>query len=302
MHAAIATTNLTKRYGGFTAIDQVNLDVRHGEVFGFLGPNGAGKSTTIRCLLDLARPTEGKATVLGLDSRADAVEIHRRVGYCPGDLALYPKLTGYETIEYLGNLRGGVDPAVVESLAQRFDADLSRRCGEYSSGNRQKVGLIQAFMHHPELLVLDEPSAGLDPLVQQSLHELITEFRDDGRTVFLSSHTLSEVERVADRVGIIRHGKLVEVASITDLKAIAIHRLDFEFAREPDLHALRKLPGVRDVSGDGRHLSVFYEGSLDAILAEASRYGVESIRSHDADLEEIFLQYYRDPGATDEKP
>ncbi len=300
MQAAIATTDLTKRYGAFTAIDQVNLSVRQGEVFGFLGPNGSGKSTTIRCILDLARPTEGTATVLGLDSRADAVEIHRRVGYCPGDLALYPKLTGYETVEYLGNLRGGVDKAVVESLAQRFDADLSRRCGEYSSGNRQKIGLIQAFMHRPELLVLDEPSTGLDPLVQQSLHELIAEVRDDGRTVFLSSHTLSEVERVADRVGIIRHGELVEVAAISDLKAIAIHRLDFEFALEPDAATLRKFPGVRDVTGDGRHLSLFYEGSLDAILVEASQYGVTSIRSHDADLEEIFLEYYRDPGTTGE--
>ena len=295
MSMAITTSALTKKYGDFAAVDQLNLEVKPGEVFGFLGPNGSGKSTTIRCLLDLARPTSGTATVLGLDSRLDAPAIHRRVGYCPGDLALYPKLTGHETIEYLSNLRGGSDLTVAESLADRFNADLSRRCSEYSSGNRQKIGLIQAFMHEPELVILDEPSTGLDPLVQQSLHSLIDETRAAGRTVFLSSHTLSEVERVADRVGILRHGKLVEVASVQELKAIAIRRLDFEFANDIDSTVLASIPGVKQVWGEGRRLSLSYEGSPDAILAASAQLGVSSLSSRDSDLEEIFLAYYRDP-------
>ncbi len=270
-------------------------------MFGFLGPNGAGKSTTIRCLLDLARPTSGRAEVLGFDSRTEAIEVHRRIGYVPGDLALYDKLTGREVIEYLANLRGGVDATAIDDLAERLDADLSRRCGEYSSGNRQKVGLIQAFMHRPDLVILDEPSTGLDPLVQQTLHELILEVRDEGRTVFLSSHTLSEVERVADRVGIIRHGRLVEVASVADLKNMAIRRLDFQFGAEIDPGPLAAIAGVREVTAVGRQVSLSYEGSLDAILTEATRLGVVGLQSHEADLEEIFLAFYRDDDGAPER-
>ena len=198
MSSAIATHGLTKIYGEIRAVDGVDLDVRTGEIFGFLGPNGAGKSTTIRCLVDLARPTKGSAEVLGLDSRRDTIEISRRIGYLPSDIALYGDLTGREFVEYFANLRGGVDRRVIDALAERFSADLDRRCSEYSSGNRQKVGLIQAFMHEPELLILDEPTSGLDPLVQTEMHALMDETRDAGRTVFLSSHTLSEVDRVAD--------------------------------------------------------------------------------------------------------
>ncbi|MEZ5378701.1 MAG: ABC transporter ATP-binding protein [Acidimicrobiales bacterium] len=298
MSAAIVTHQLTKRYGDVLAVDALDLEVHRGEVFGFLGPNGAGKSTTIRCLLDLARPTSGRAEILGFDSRTDAIDVHRNVGYLPGDLALYDKLTGGEVLEYLANLRGGVDPAKVVELAKRFDADLSRRCGTYSSGNRQKIGLIQAFMHEPPVVILDEPTTGLDPLVQQSLHELIESVRDEGRTVFLSSHTLSEVERVADRVAIIRHGALVVVSSISELKARAVRRLDFEFARPLDPELLRRVDGVREVTGGGLRWSVAYEGSVGAVLAVATSVGVVSLRSRDADLEEIFLDYYRDTPAT----
>ncbi len=294
MSPAIATHQLTKRYGEIVAVDALDLSVERGEVFGFLGPNGAGKSTTIRCLLDLARPTSGRAEVLGFDCRSESRQVHRNVGYLPGDLALYDKLTGRELLDYLANLRGGVDPTMVESLAKRFDADLSRRCGTYSSGNRQKIGLIQAFMHEPPVVILDEPTTGLDPLVQQSLHELIESIRDEGRTVFLSSHTLSEVERVADRVGIIRHGALVVVSSISELKARAVRRLDFEFSSALDPEQLRAVPGVREVTGGDRRWSVAYEGSVDAVLAVAGRAGVVNLRSRDSDLEEIFLDYYRD--------
>ncbi len=298
MIPAIATHRLTKRFGEVTAVDSLDLVVHQGEVFGFLGPNGAGKSTTIRCLLDLSRPTSGTAEVLGFDSRRQSQRIHQIVGYLPGDLALYGKLTGREVLEYFANLRGGVDPTMIDSLADRFDADLSKRCREYSSGNRQKIGLIQAFMHRPDLAVLDEPSSGLDPLVQQQLHQLLSEIRAEGRTVFLSSHTLSEVERVADRVGIIRHGRLIEVASVADLKAMAIRRLDFEFAAPVDPGRLEAVAGVREVTGVGRQVSVSYDGPIDAILIEATRLGIVGLTSHDADLEEIFLTFYRDEPQT----
>ena len=299
MTSAIVTYDLTKIYGEIRAVDGVDLDVHEGEIFGFLGPNGAGKSTTIRCLVDLSRPTSGRAEVLGLDSRRDSVEINRRIGYLPSDVALYGDLTGQELVDYFANLRGGVDHRVVDELAERFDADLSRRCSEYSSGNRQKVGLIQAFMHEPELLILDEPSAGLDPLIQLEMHGLMEETRRDGRTVFLSSHTLSEVERVADRVGIIRHGKLIEVAAIDDLKQRAMRRLDLEFETNVDPATFLAIDGVRDVSTDGPVLTVSFDGPIDAILRAATALGVVNLHSRDADLEDIFLTYYRDDEAGD---
>jgi ABC-2 type transport system ATP-binding protein len=294
MTTAIATYDLTKIYGDIRAVDGIDLEVGTGEIFGFLGPNGAGKSTTIRCLVDLARPTSGRAEVLGLDSHSDSIEINARIGYLPSDVALYGDLTGRELIDYFANLRGGVDSRVVDDLADRFNADLSRRCSEYSTGNRQKVGLIQAFMHEPELVILDEPSAGLDPLVQLEMHGVMEEARRAGRTVFLSSHTLSEVERVADRVGIIRNGKLIEVAAIDDLKEKAIRRLELEFEHPVEADTLRAVDGVRDVTTDGLVLSVSFDGPIDEILRAATALGVVNLQSHDADLEDIFLTYYRD--------
>lgn len=202
--AAILTEDLTKRYGKHQALDGLDLVVRRGEVFGFLGPNGAGKTTTIRLLLDLIRPTAGRVEVLGMDPRRQGREVRRRVGYLPGKLALYDRLTGREVLTYLGHLRDGVDWAHADSLARRLDLDLNRPIGALSRGNKQKVGLVQALMHRPELLILDEPTGGLDPLVQREFHRLVREASGEGRTVFLSSHVLGEVERVADRVGIIR--------------------------------------------------------------------------------------------------
>lgn len=211
--SAIRTRGLTKDYGGGHGVFALDLDIERGEIFGFLGPNGAGKSTTMRLLLDLVFPTSGSATLLDLDSRRQSLQIRRRVGFLPGDFALYPKLSGAAVLNYLAELRGGVDPRVRDELAERFDADLHRPVRELSTGNRQKLGLIQALMHEPELLILDEPIAGLDPLVQQSFHVLLGEVVAEGRTVFLSSHTLSEVERVAHRVAILREGRLVVVDS-----------------------------------------------------------------------------------------
>ena len=290
---------LTKRFGDFEAVHDLHLSVLRGEVFGFLGPNGSGKSTTIRTLLDQIRPTSGTARVLGLDSRADSLEIRARVGYVPGDLALYPRLTGAQTLAYFARLRGGVDAAHVAELAERFGADLDKRIADCSTGNRQKIGLIQAFMHRPELLILDEPTAGLDPLVQQEFHLLLREVRDAGRSVFLSSHTLSEVERVADRVAVIRHGRLVAVESIEELKSKAIRRLELEFAEPVVGDPFAGLAGVRETTVDGRHAEVSFDGSINPILAAAMAHELVDLHTRDADLEEIFLAYYHDDVADD---
>ncbi len=292
---AIETASLTKDYGEGHGLFELDLEVRRGEILGFLGPNGAGKSTTMRLLLDLIEPTSGSASLLGLDNRADSMAIRRRIGFLPGDLALYPTLSGAAMLDYLAELRGGVDKRVRDELAVRFDADLGRRIRELSTGNRQKLGLIQAFMHEPELLILDEPIAGLDPLVQRSFHELLHEVAGQGRTVLLSSHTLSEVEQVADRVAVLRRGRLVVVDSLEGLRKVAVHRLEVEFGGiVPQGQELQAVAGVREVTPEGTRLVVAFEGSADALLKALAAYEVVAIRSRDDDLEEIFLRYYRD--------
>jgi ABC-2 type transport system ATP-binding protein len=294
---AIAASGLSKDYGSGRGLFGLDLEVGAGEVFGFLGPNGAGKSTTMRLLLDLIKPTSGSARVLGLEVGNGSLEIRRRVGFLPGDFALYPKLTGRAVLDYLAQLRGGVDPRVRDSLAERFDADLERPIRQLSTGNRQKLGLIQAFMHEPELLILDEPIAGLDPLVQQSFHALLGEVSAQGRTVFLSSHTLSEVERVTRRLAILRRGRLVVVDSLENLRKVAVQRLEIEFGEPVDPAAFRALPGVEEVEADGRTLTVGFEGSADAVVKAAAAHEVRSIRPREDDLEDIFLRYYRETSA-----
>jgi beta-exotoxin I transport system ATP-binding protein len=292
---AIRTANLTKDFGGGHGVFELDLEVRRGEILGFLGPNGAGKSTTMRMLLDLIEPTAGSATLLGLDSHRDALSIHARVGYLPGDFELYPRLTGEAVLEYFARLRGGVDARVRDELADRFGAQLDRPIRELSTGNRQKIGLIGAMMHEPELLILDEPIAGLDPLVQQAFHGALLEASAAGRTVLLSSHTLSEVERVAERVAMIRRGKLVVVDSLENLRAIAVQRLEIDFAGDPPTpESLEALPAVRSATLEGGHMVVAFEGSPDALIKAIARYEVRALRSRDDDLEEIFLRYYRD--------
>ena len=267
-------------------------------MFGFLGPNGAGKSTTMRLLLDLIRPTSGSAQMLGLDTIDASLEIRRRVGFLPGDFALYPKLTGRAMLDYLAELRGGVDPRVLDSLVERFGADIDRPIRQLSTGNRQKIGLVQAFMHEPELLILDEPIAGLDPLVQQSFHALLGEVSAEGRTVFLSSHTLSEVERVTHRLAILRQGRLVVVDSLENLRKVAVQRLEIEFGEPIDGAEFRALPGVTEVHAEGSTVTVGFEGSADAVVKAAARHEVRAIRPREQDLEDIFLQYYESDAAT----
>lgn len=291
---AIATSGLSKDYGSGRGLFGLDLEVEQGEVFGFLGPNGAGKSTTIRLLLDLIKPTSGSARVLGLDTANQSLAIRRRVGFLPGDLALYPKLTGRAVLDYLGQLRGRVDRRLRDSLAERFDADLDRPVRQLSTGNRQKLGLIQAFMHEPELLILDEPIAGLDPLVQQSFHALLGEVSAQGRTVFLSSHTLSEVERVTHRLAILRRGRLVVIDSLENLRKIAIQRIEIEFSEPVDANEFRALPGVTKAHAEGRTVTVGFEGSADAVVKTAAAHQVRAIRPREDDLEDIFLRYYRE--------
>ena len=298
-HIAIHTERLTKHYGDVHALVDLDLEVRVGEVFGFLGPNGAGKTTMIRTVLDEIRATAGRASILGLDSHDKSVEIRRHIGYVPGDLALYPNLTGRDTLTYFANLRGGVDWGYVDELAARLDADLSKKVGDLSSGNRQKIGLIQAFMNRPELLIMDEPSSGLDPLMQREFQTMMSEVVAEGRTVFLSSHTLSEVQRVADRVGIIRHGHLIALEAVASLRSKAIRRVDLFFDAPVDGSVFETLPGVREVTVKNHHVILSFDGQMETLLRVATdRYTLLDITTQEADLEEIFLTYYRDKKAT----
>jgi len=289
---AIQTRGLAKRYGHHQALAGIDLDVPVGQVFGYLGPNGAGKTTTIRLLVGLLRPTAGTASVLGLDVVRERDAMQRRIGYLPGDFAAYPDLTGERYLRFLAGLRGGVDWNVVTSTAKRLDLDLARRIGTLSHGNRQKVGILQAVMHEPELLVLDEPTAGLDPIIQHEFLDLISEFREAGRTVFLSSHILSEVEAVADSVGILSQGRLVVEESVEGLKAKALRRLDLTFAGAPPVGLLSGLPGVSQVSITDRTVHVSVAGSMAELLAVAAPYRIERLVTHEPDLEQIFLGYY----------
>ncbi|NNC40289.1 MAG: ABC transporter ATP-binding protein, partial [Acidimicrobiia bacterium] len=246
-------------------------------------------------ILDEIRPTSGSASILGMDSHQKSVEIRKHIGYVPGDLAMYPNLTGRDTLTYFANLRGGVDWSYVDSLADRLDADLEKKVGDLSSGNRQKVGLIQAFMNRPQVLIMDEPSSGLDPLVQREFQRMMREVAAEGRTVFLSSHTLSEVQRVANRVGIIRHGKLIAVETVADLRSKAIRTVNIFFDGPVDGREFEGLPGVREVTTQNEHVTLSFDGQMETLLKVVTeRFHVLDITTQEADLEEIFLTYYRD--------
>jgi len=294
--AGMTTEGLTKHYGSAVGVEGLDLEVRRGEVFGFLGPNGAGKTTTIRLLLDLIRPTAGRAEVFGLDTRRDSVAVRRLVGYLPGDLHLYDELTGEELLGYLGALRGGVPQAAVTRLAEQLDLDLSRPVRALSKGNRQKLGLVQAFMHDPEVLVLDEPTSGLDPLVQLEFHAMVRAARDRGATVFLSSHVLSEVQEVADRAAFVRAGRLVAVEDVESLRRKALRHVHVVFDRPVPATALASVPGVRRVEVQGPRLRCLVEGDADAFVKALAQHHVVSITSEEADLEHVFLTHYREAG------
>jgi ABC-2 type transport system ATP-binding protein len=298
--SAIRTNKLSKDYGLGRGLFDLDLEVSPQEVFGYLGPNGAGKTTTIRCLMGMIRPTGGAAHIFGLDCRRDSVAVKRKVGYLPGDIPQFGSLRGKEVVAYLGGMRGGVDANNVRSIAERFDLDLNRRFREYSTGNKRKLGILLAFMHRPELLILDEPTSGLDPLNQQEFYALLREARDGGATAFLSSHILSEVEHICDRVGILRGGRLVNVAQLDELHHIRAHRVELEFApgtAVPEA-AIRSAAGVENVAVDGQRVSCTVRGSFGPLFEAIRNSRLTDLVSTEPSLEEIFLSYYSesDPG------
>ena len=292
MASIIHTESLTKTYGVHRGIVDVDLDIVAGEVFGFLGPNGAGKTTTIRILLDLIRPSSGRASVFGIETTANPVEIHRRIGYLPGEFTLYDRLTGAETIEYFANLRGGRDVAYVAELVERLGLDPSRRFREYSKGNKQKVGLICALQHRPELLILDEPTAGLDPLVQQVFNEILFEAKAAGRTVFLSSHIISEVERTCDRVAIIREGRIVRLDTVEALREMASHEVELRFSGHVDAGPFRALSGVSHLVIEDRAMRMLVSGPIAPVVRLAAELDLVDFVSREPSLEEVFLAQY----------
>lgn len=293
----ILTVRLSKTYGKtVNALVDLDLRVEPGEVFGYLGPNGAGKSTTIRLLLGLIQPSGGTATLFGVDTWRRPVEAHAEVGYLPGDLRLSDRLTGAEQLESFARLRGGVDDRLRAELCERLGVVLDRPIRQLSKGNRQKLGIVQAFMHRPALVVLDEPTSGLDPLLQSEVRALIRETAGDGRTVFLSSHSLDEVQHVADRVGIIRSGRLTDVDSVEGLRERSLRHVTITFAEPVDAASFAGLDGVRVVGADGAVLRLAApEPAMDAVVKAAAARRVVDFVSQPADLEEIFLELYREP-------
>ena len=292
--SVIRTEGLTKFYGKHRGLVDLTFEVEAGQVVGYLGPNGSGKTTTIRLLLDFIRPTSGRAEVFGLDARTDSLEIRSKVGFLPGELTAYDGMTGWEILTYYSNLRGGVDWRYAESLADRLELDLTRKIRNLSKGNKQKVGLVQAFMARPELLILDEPTGGLDPLMQQEFYRLVLDAKEEGQTVFLSSHVMTEVEKVADRVGIIREGRLVLDEDVATLKARALRQLEIHFGEPVSLDDFQGIAGVREMSVEGNELKCTVAGSVDELVKAAARFEVLNISSQEPDLEDIFLDYYRE--------
>jgi ABC-2 type transport system ATP-binding protein len=297
MTVAIKTQGLTKDYGGGRGLFDLDLEVTEGEVFGYLGPNGAGKSTTIRLLMGFIHATRGSASILGLDSMRESVAVKRLVGYVPGELPQFGGLRGRDIAGHFGALRGGVDQARVKEITERLDLDLGLKYRQYSTGNKRKLGILLAFMHRPKLLVLDEPSSGLDPLNQQELFKLVREAQAAGATVLLSSHVLSEVEHVCQRVGIIRRGKLVKVARLEDLHEIRVRRVEVEFAGDAQPQLFGALPGIENVESNHRRVTFTVRGSFEPVADVLAGHHVVNLASHEPTLEEMFLEYYEDQPA-----
>ena len=285
----IVCTGLTKDYGQGRGVFDLDLEVRRGEIFGFIGPNGAGKTTTIRLLMDLVRPDRGTATLLGLDARKDSLAIKRRVGYLPGELPQFPGVRARQVVALLAGLRGDVDPQRIAVLAERLQLDLDQKFQNLSHGNKQKVGLVQALMHRPELVIFDEPTLGLDPLIQREFRELLREAVADGATVLLSSHVLAEVEAVCDRIGLIRDGRLLRMGSLEELRTVRVHQVEAIVNGRADLAELSRIPGVSQAAVDGQRVSCAVHGSVAPLLTWLSAVDVVELDSRELSLEEVFL-------------
>ena len=295
---AIRTEGLTKRYAGVAALDHLDLEVAQGEVVGYLGPNGAGKTTTIRLLLGLIRPTEGRSEIFGLDCQRQPVDAHRRLAFVPGEANLWPSLTGAETLHLLGRVQGQTDESYRDELIARFDLDPTKKVRAYSKGNRQKVILIGALMVRPALLVLDEPTGGLDPIMEQAFRRCIHEARDRGQTVFLSSHIMSEVEALCDRIGILREGKLIEMGTLAQMRHLSALTVEATFdGAIPDLS---RVPGVTSVETDGPMVRCHVQGPVEPLLQVLAAAGVTRLLSREPSLEELFLAQYGGDGSTEE--
>lgn len=292
MATVIKTQNLTKLFGRIEAVKNLNLEVKEGEVFGYLGPNGAGKSTTIKLLLNFINPNSGSASVFNLNPHTDIVEIMRNTGYLPGEVHLYENLTGKEHLKFQASLRNNVDWKYVLELAERLDCDLSKKIKSLSHGNKQKVAIIGAFMHKPKLLVLDEPTTGLDPLIQREFYNLVAEVNKAGSTLFVSSHILPEVERICHRVGILRKGELIVTEEIETLKAKALRPLDVYFAKELPKDSFKNMDGIKNIVIEGKILHCDIIGSLDKFIKALGKYEVVNLITREPDLEQIFLTYY----------
>lgn len=282
---------LTKYYGKSRGILEIDLSVNEGEIFGFLGPNGAGKTTTIRILLDFIRASSGNARLFGLDCRLRSSAIKSRIGYLPGEYGMYTEMTGREYLRFLGSLRGCHNPPFRDRLIELFGLDISKRIRSYSHGMKQKLAIVQAFMHDPELLILDEPTSGLDPLMQKRFYELLLEIKSAGRTVFLSSHILSEVEKVCDRVAILKEGRLVALHKISEIKTFRLKTIEVTFEHEVSESVFR-LAGVRKLETDGNTIRLWVDSHINVILRTIAEYPVENMTSRDARLEDIFMEYY----------
>ncbi len=289
----IQLENLTKHYGDVVGIQDLSIEVGEGEVFGLLGPNGAGKTTTIRLMLDFIRPTAGHASIFGMSPRTQGIDIRRRVGYLPGEFVTYNHMTGSGVTEYFNNLRG-TPPTKLDELCERFDLDPTRKIGELSKGNKQKIGLVQAFMNDPDLLILDEPTSGLDPLLQHEFQELLREEKQQGKTIFLSSHVMSEVEATCDRVCIIREGSLVTLGSVADLTELNLWTVKIRFSDAVPTDLFNGTEGVTVTDGgsDQFALTVTGDGAMDSVIKTASKHRVTVFESTHATLEDIFLEYY----------
>lgn len=289
----IQLNNVSKYFGEVAAVHKVSLAINQGEVFGFLGPNGAGKTTTIRMMLGQVLPTDGTVTIFGHDAIQKRALVHRDIGYLSGDIALEPSLTGKQFLSYIGRLHGGGHSETVKELSHRLDCDLSKRIKHLSRGNRQKVALIAAIMHKPALLILDEPTTGFDPLIQAEFNKIILDYKKQGRTVFVSSHILSEIQHICDKVAFIRQGKIIQQGDIQQMTDSTLKQVKATFVDEKDVEHIRAIRGAKNVVVDGRHVVFQFGGHMQALLSRLAELQVADVSITDADLEELFMRYYK---------